>query len=82
MDWPLYFFFATGQDVACVSEASIGITRMEVTAAGDLYASVTPSKLNCRYCGWRNRPPTQKECLESWIVMKGQCPKIREICRH
>ncbi|EHQ30275.1 hydroxymethylglutaryl-CoA reductase [Mucilaginibacter paludis] len=34
-------FLATGQDVACIAEAAVGITRMELTANGDLYASVT-----------------------------------------
>ena len=34
-------FLACGQDVACVSEASTALHRMEVTEAGDLYACVT-----------------------------------------
>ena len=34
-------FLATGQDVACVAEAAIGITRFEVLEDGALYASVT-----------------------------------------
>ena len=33
-------FLATGQDVACVSEASVGITRME-TRGDDLYIALT-----------------------------------------
>jgi hydroxymethylglutaryl-CoA reductase (NADPH) len=35
------FYLATGQDVACVSESSIGITRLELKDNGDLYACVT-----------------------------------------
>jgi hydroxymethylglutaryl-CoA reductase (NADPH) len=34
-------FIATGQDVACVSESAVGITRMEITPENNLYVSVT-----------------------------------------
>ena len=34
-------FLATGQDVACVAEAAVGVTRMEARADGALYAAVT-----------------------------------------
>jgi hydroxymethylglutaryl-CoA reductase (NADPH) len=34
-------FIACGQDAACVAEAAVGNTRMEVTPDGDLYVAVT-----------------------------------------
>ena len=34
-------FIACGQDAACVSEASTGLTDMDLTEQGDLYVSVT-----------------------------------------
>ncbi|PWR45461.1 3-hydroxy-3-methylglutaryl-CoA reductase, partial [Listeria monocytogenes] len=57
-------FIATGQDAACVSESSIGITRMEVLSDGSLYASVTLPNLMVGTVGGGTSLPTQKECLE------------------
>jgi hydroxymethylglutaryl-CoA reductase (NADPH) len=57
-------FIATGQDAACVSEAAVGITRMEVTEQGDLYAAVTLPNLIVGTVGGGTRLPTQRECLE------------------
>ncbi len=57
-------FLSTGQDVACVAEAAVGITRMEVTADGDLYACVTLPCLIVGTVGGGTSLPTQKECLE------------------
>jgi hypothetical protein len=34
-------YLACGQDVACVAESAVGVTRFEVTANDELYASVT-----------------------------------------
>ncbi len=34
-------YIACGQDAACVAESAIGITRMELSDDGGLYASVT-----------------------------------------
>lgn len=57
-------FIATGQDAACVSESSIGITRMEALSDGSLYASVTLPNLMVGTVGGGTSLPTQKECLE------------------
>lgn len=57
-------FIATGQDVACVSEASVGITRMEARPNGSLYASVTLPNLIVGTVGGGTGLPTQRECLE------------------
>ncbi|MGD1847733.1 MAG: hydroxymethylglutaryl-CoA reductase [Salibacteraceae bacterium] len=57
-------FLACGQDVACISEASIGVPRMELTSGGDLYASVTLPGLIVGTVGGGTSLPTQRECLE------------------
>lgn len=57
-------FIACGQDAACVSEAAVGITRMEVTENGDLYCTVTLPNLIVGTVGGGTSLPTQKECLE------------------
>lgn len=56
-------FLATGQDVACVSEASIGITRLEKDSEGALYAVLTLPNLIVGSVGGGTRLPTAAECL-------------------
>lgn len=56
-------FLATGQDVACVSEAAVGVTRMEPTSEGDLYAAVNLPNLIVGTVGGGTRLPTARECL-------------------
>lgn len=74
-------FLATGQDVACVSEAAVGITRMEVTASGNLYASATLPSLILGTVGGGTSLPTQKECLELMDCYgPGKARKLAEIC--
>jgi len=57
-------YIATGQDAACVSESSIGLTRMEETDNGDLYASVTLPNIMVGTIGGGTGLPTQNACLE------------------
>lgn len=57
-------FMATGQDVACIAEVAVGITRMEVSASEGLYASVTLPNLIVGTIGGGTGLPTQRECLE------------------
>lgn len=57
-------FLACGQDVACVSEAAVGITRMELNSRGDLYVSVTLPNLIVGTVGGGTNLPTQAECLK------------------
>ncbi len=57
-------FIACGQDPACVAEAAVGITRMDLTAAGDLYVSVALPNLICGTVGGGTQLPTARECLE------------------
>lgn len=74
-------FLATGQDVACISEASVGITRMEVTGSGELYACVTLPNIIVGTIGGGTTLPTQKECLELMDCFgNGKSRKFAEIC--
>jgi hydroxymethylglutaryl-CoA reductase (NADPH) len=74
-------FVACGQDVACVSEASVGITRVNVTERADLYVSVTLPNLIVGTVGGGTDLPTQRECLEM-LGCKGEgtARKFAEIC--
>lgn len=74
-------FIACGQDAACVSEASVGITRMEVNKDGDLYSSVTLPNLIVGTIGGGTSLPTQKECLEIMgCYGEGKAKTFAEIC--
>lgn len=74
-------FMATGQDVACVSEAHIGITRLEVNSDGDLYATVTLPSLVVGTVGGGTHLPTQQECLQMLQCSgPGSARKLAEIC--
>lgn len=57
-------FIATGQDVACIAEAAVGITRVEAKDNGDLYASLTLPGLIVGTVGGGTSLPTQKEALQ------------------
>jgi hydroxymethylglutaryl-CoA reductase (NADPH) len=74
-------FMATGQDVACVSEAYVGITRMEINDDGDLYVSVTLPSLVVGTVGGGTGLPTQRECLNLLGCQgPGSARKLAEIC--
>ncbi len=74
-------FIATGQDAACVAEAAIGITRMELNKDGSLYASVTLPNLIVGTVGGGTSLPTQRECLELMDCYgEGKVKKFAEIC--
>lgn len=73
-------FIATGQDVACVSEASVGLTHMETTPEGDLYCGLDLPNLIVGTVGGGTRTPTARECLR---IMRcegdGKAAKFAEI---
>jgi hydroxymethylglutaryl-CoA reductase (NADPH) len=74
-------FIATGQDAACVAEASTGITRMEHQKDGSLYASVTLPNLIVGTVGGGTSLPTQKECLALMQCYgQGNARKFAELC--
>jgi len=57
-------FIATGQDVANVAESSAAVLHAELTAAGDLYLSITLPSLIVATHGGGTGLATQRECLE------------------
>lgn len=74
-------FIACGQDAACVSEASIGLTRFDVTDAGELYAAVSLPNLIVGTVGGGTWLPTARECLEMMDCYgTGKARKFAEIC--
>lgn len=74
-------FIATGQDVACVSEAAVGVTRMELMPDGGVYACVTLPNLIVGTIGGGTYLPTQRESLEMLDCYgAGKAQKFAEIC--
>lgn len=57
-------YIACGQDVACVAESAVGVTRFELTDNGDLYAAVTLPNLTVGTVGGGTGLPSQQACLE------------------
>src|SRR5205823_11088964 len=55
-------YLACGQDVACVAESAVGVTRFEL-AGGALYASVTLPDIMVGTVGGGTGLPSQKACL-------------------
>lgn len=74
-------YLATGQDVACVSESSVGLTRMEVTETGALYATVTLPNIIVGTVGGGTGLPTQNIALKM-LGLSGdnQTYSLAEIC--
>lgn len=74
-------FLACGQDVACVSEAAVGITRFDVKDNGDLYLSLTLPTVIVGTVGGGTHLPTARECLAMIdCVGSGHARKFAEIC--
>jgi len=57
------FYLATGQDVACVAESAVGITRLDVAPDGALYACVTMPNVVVATVGGGTGLPTQRAAL-------------------
>jgi hydroxymethylglutaryl-CoA reductase (NADPH) len=57
-------FIACGQDAACVAEATVGVTRFEMTDDGSLYAAVTLPSLIVGTVGGGTALPSQRACLD------------------
>lgn len=57
-------YLACGQDIACVAESATGITRLETTQEGDLYASVTLPNIMVGTVGGGTSLPSAKACLD------------------
>ena len=74
-------FIACGQDAACVSEAATGLTDMDITGPGDLYASVTLPNVIVGTIGGGTHLPTAHECLAMLgCTGPGTARKFAELC--
>jgi hydroxymethylglutaryl-CoA reductase (NADPH) len=74
-------YLACGQDVACVAESAVGVTRFEVAADGDLYASVTLPNLIVGTVGGGTSLPSQRACLEILgLAGAGHANAFAEVC--
>ena len=74
-------YLATGQDVACVSESSVGITRMELTGENALYTSVTLSNVVVGTVGGGTKLPSQQVGLKMLgLAGSGNVEALAEVC--
>jgi hydroxymethylglutaryl-CoA reductase (NADPH) len=74
-------FIACGQDAACVAEASVGVTRMDLTEEGDLYVSVSIPALIVGTVGGGTHLPGPRQCLEMLgCYGSGGAARLAEIC--
>lgn len=74
-------FLACGQDVACVAEASVGVTQMTVDAEGALCVSVTMPNLVVGTVGGGTHLPTAQACLKMLgCAGTGRARAFAEIC--
>lgn len=74
-------YLATGQDVACVSESSVGITRMDLTDDGSLYTSVTLSNIVVGTVGGGTKLPSQQVGLKMLgLTGEGNVQALAEVC--
>ena len=73
-------FLACGQDVACVAESAVGVTRIECTGDGT-YISVTLPNLVVGTVGGGTALPSQHACLEILgLAGPGNARAFAEVC--
>ena len=74
-------FLACGQDVAAISEAAIGLTRLGLTTENELYASISLPNLIVGTVGGGTGLPVAAECLEMIGCQgDGKSRKFAEVC--
>ena len=74
-------YLACGQDVACVAESAVGVTRFEECEDGALYASVTLPNLVVGTVGGGTGLPTQRACLDLLGLSEpGSANAFAEVC--
>lgn len=74
-------YLACGQDVACVAESAVGVTRFELTPQHELYASVTLPNLVVGTVGGGTGLPSQRACLEIMgLAGPGKAKALAEVC--
>ncbi|MGI8619457.1 MAG: hydroxymethylglutaryl-CoA reductase [Gemmatimonadaceae bacterium] len=73
-------YLACGQDVACVAESAVGVTRMEM-AGEALYVSVTLPNLVVGTVGGGTALPSQRACLDMLgLAGAGNANAFAEVC--
>ncbi len=74
-------YLACGQDVACVAESAVGVTRFEVTEADELYAAVTLPNIMVGTVGGGTGLPSQQACLAVLgLAGPGKAQALAEVC--
>lgn len=74
-------YLACGQDVACVAESSVGVTRFEITPQDELYAAVTLPNLTVGTVGGGTGLPSQRACLDILgLAGSGKAAALAEVC--
>jgi hydroxymethylglutaryl-CoA reductase (NADPH) len=74
-------YLACGQDVACVAESAIGVTRIELTEKDELYASVTLPNIIVGTVGGGTKLPSQQACLKIMGLAGAQKARaFAEVC--
>jgi hydroxymethylglutaryl-CoA reductase (NADPH) len=74
-------YLACGQDVACVAESAVGVTRFELTEQNDLYACVTMPNLVVGTVGGGTALPSQQACLDILgLAGPGHARALAEVC--
>jgi hydroxymethylglutaryl-CoA reductase (NADPH) len=74
-------FIACGQDAACVSEASVAVSRMRLDEQGNALISTTLPNLIVGTVGGGTYLPTARECLAMLGCSgTGKADKLAEIC--
>ena len=74
-------YLACGQDVACVAESAVGVTRFELTPEGGLYASVTLPNIMVGTVGGGTALPSQRAGLEVMgLAGPGKAQALGEVC--
>jgi hydroxymethylglutaryl-CoA reductase (NADPH) len=74
-------YLACGQDIACVAESATGLTRMQTTDDGGLYASVTLPNVMVGTVGGGTGLPSAKACLDILgLSGPGKARRLAEVC--
>ncbi|GAC1694286.1 MAG: hydroxymethylglutaryl-CoA reductase [Gemmatimonadaceae bacterium] len=74
-------YLACGQDVACVAESAVGVTRLDVAPDGALYAAVTLPNLTVGTVGGGTGLPSQGACLSILgLAGAGKANAFAEVC--
>ena len=73
-------YMACGQDVACVAESAVGVTRIEM-AGDDMYVSVTLPNVLVGTVGGGTGLPSQRACLDILgLAGPGNANAFAEVC--